>query len=48
MKVIARPKKEQEIRTAIQPDVDPKILQEQLRLRSDCCVNHLCGCNCGC
>lgn len=50
MKVIIEPKQEERI---IAPatqgtKISNEEIRESLRTRAEHCVNHLCGCNCGC
>jgi hypothetical protein len=50
MKVIIKAKKEAEVvaPAAKGTKLAPKKMIASLRQRSEQCVNHLCGCNCGC
>ena len=48
MRVIQEPREEEEVRQDTGPDADPERVREQMEVRSESCVDHLCGCNCGC
>ena len=48
MKVILEPRDEREVRQETLSDADPERVNDQIPIRSDSCVDHLCGCNCGC
>lgn len=48
MKVIAKPKTEQQILASVNENATPEEIYEGIVAKAECCVNHLCGCNCGC
>jgi hypothetical protein len=48
MKVIAPPKEEEELLLAVNEEAKPEEIHEGIVAQAQCCVNHLCGCNCSC
>jgi hypothetical protein len=48
MRVIATPKEEKELLVAVNEDAKPEDIQEGIIAQGECCVVHLCGCNCSC
>jgi|TARA_B100000315_G_scaffold229550_1_gene239221 hypothetical protein len=48
MKVIARPKKEKEILASVKKSAKAEEIRKSIVAKAECCVDHLCGCNCGC
>ena len=48
MKVILEPKSEKEILKPTTPETTPREVHEVMAKQAPCCVDHLCGCNCGC
>jgi len=48
MKVIAKPKEEKELLIAVSEEAKPKDVQQGIIAQGQCCVDHLCGCNCSC
>ncbi len=48
MKIIAKPKREEEILASVDKKADSKIILKGMITKAECCVQHLCGCSsCG-
>ncbi len=48
MKIIAKPKKEEKVLKTVEKKAKGDDILKCIVSKSECCVNHLCGCNCGC
>jgi hypothetical protein len=48
MKVIAEPRKEEEILASTRKETNAKDIQESIVAKAECCVDHLCGCSSRC
>ena len=44
MKIVAKPRKEKEIRGAVSKKATQKKIVSDIVAKSECCVDHLCGC----
>ncbi len=45
MKIVAKPKTEEEILAVVHEKIDSKVILEEMVNNADLCVNHLCGCS---
>ncbi len=48
MKIVAKPKAEQEVLLPVEEEANAEDVLEGIVSRGDCCIDHLCGCNCNC
>ncbi len=48
MKVIAKPRQEEEILASTTKEADAKEIFNSIVAKAECCVDHLCGCSRGC
>lgn len=48
MKIISPPKTEKELLVAVKEEAKPEDIREGIIAQAQCCVDHLCGCNCSC
>ncbi len=45
MKLIAKPKDEKKILASVSKKASKKKILKEIEAKSECCVNHLCGCS---
>jgi len=48
MIVISEAKTEEEILRSVEDNVKAEEVRDSILSKAECCVNHLCGCRCGC
>lgn len=48
MKVIVQPKPQEKVLAPVRPGAKPEEVRTSMIEKSECCVDHLCGCSCAC
>jgi hypothetical protein len=48
VRIISEAKTEELILMSVSEDASAEEVMESIKEKAECCVDHLCGCNCGC
>ena len=48
VRIVSKPQQEEKVLAPVQKDARAKEIREGIVSKAQCCVDHLCGCNCDC